>query len=78
MEDKNNYYYQSILVLEYYPDCAPAYCNLGLYNIPYENGIEYSLKAIELSEDEIIKARAYNNIGMAYEKRQELMIILFR
>jgi len=69
MEDKNRAISQSILALEYYPDYA--YCNLGLYNIPYEIGIEYSLKAIELSEDEIIKARAYNNIGMAYEKRQE-------
>ena len=66
------FYYE--LALEYYSEYAQAYSNLGLayYKLKrYDESIEYSQKAIELTDNDIIKASSYYNIAMAYEAMEE-------
>ena len=70
--DQAVFYYK--LAIEYNPEYAQAYSNLGLayYKLKrYDGSIEYSQKAIELTENDTIKASSYYNIAMAYEAMEE-------
>jgi len=70
--DKAIYYLKESI--KFNPEYALAYSNLGLayYTIEdYDDTIEYSKKAIELADNEIIKASSYYNIAMAYEDMEE-------
>ena len=70
--DKVIYYFKE--AIKFNPEHAQAYSNLGLayYKIKrYDESIEHSRKAIELTDNDIIKASSYYNIGMAYEAKEE-------
>ncbi|NLM96074.1 MAG: tetratricopeptide repeat protein [Halanaerobiaceae bacterium] len=70
--DEAIFYYE--LALEYDPEYAQAYSNLGLayYKMRrYDKSIENSREAIELTDNDIIKASSYYNIAMAYEAMGE-------
>ena len=77
--DKAIYYFKE--AIKFNPEYALAYSNLGLayYNeCKYYKTVEYLPKvienskiAIELTNDDIIKASSYYNIAMAYEAMEE-------
>lgn len=66
--DKAIYYFNE--ALKFNPENVKAYSNLAnvyLRNEEYHKSIDASLRAVDLTDNYIIKANAYNNIAKSYE-----------